>query len=265
MRLGAVLVSALLVLALLSGLLGPRSRVVRVGGSTALLPLMAAAARIYGSRHPDVRIEVIGGGSLFGLEQLRRGALDLAMTDVRPAAARSRALPWVRVPLLLVSSCGLGVKDVALAALRRMFAGQITDWHQIGGPQRRILLVLRPDSSGSMQRLRQLLGPVRAKARVALNSTGQVADVLLQHPGAIGFLEPPYLRPGHCVLSLSGVAPSAPNLRRGRYALSFVGYLAPARQLSGDLRGLLRYLRSPDFYCGQAALLGYLRVDGGPC
>ncbi len=145
-------------------------------------------------------------GSSAGLRDLMADKASLALTTrvARPSevsAFSSAGLGNIRAPgkesvlaldgLVVVTSKANRVRIIALGDLAAIFAGEITDWAELGGVSSPINLYARPDNSGTGALFSQLvLRPNRARLSpdaVALESDAAVATAVASDPNGIGF------------------------------------------------------------------------------
>jgi len=200
----------------------------RVAGATSLLPLLEAAK-------PGLRV-LAGGpvaisalGSSYGLAALLRRSADLALVDVPYAAQGITGRRVALATLAVIAAPGLP-RSLSLAQLRAILRGRARNWSALGGPHRRIELVLRAHGSGLRTRLRDLAqGRLRPGALTALAS-GQVADLVRALPGGIGVVELSFA-PRRLIVAVDGRLP----WQRG-YPLRYPAY---ALWRSGDPLGAL--------------------------
>ncbi len=189
---------------------------IRVMGATSLAPFLAAMATRYHAQHPEAAlVHVAAGGSLAGLHHLQRGAADAAASDIPPLAvlggARARKLSGRvlgRLPVVLVVHRGVGVTQVSRARATRLLTGHVRSWQELGGAAENVVVVTRALGSGALWVVEhQLLqgAPVSDRAVVQW-SNGAVVKAVAATPGAIGFVDAGFVRPGVRVLGLGSAA-----------------------------------------------------------
>lgn len=202
-------------------------------GSTALLPLMKAAAAEYSAAHPEVTISISGGGSASGLTQVAAGAVEIGDSDI--PAPDGAGLRDHRVAVI-----GFGVivnPDVRLRGLRRaqladIFSGRVVNWREVGGPDEVITVVNRPRSSGTRAVFRRTImrGEPVADSALTVDASGTVVATVVSTPGAVSYVALSALaRTKLPPLAIDGRRPSDAEIEHGRYPLWAYEHLYTSR------------------------------------
>lgn len=219
---------------------------IRVVGSTTMQPLIQALAFAFTKERPQVQIIIQGGGSQAGLDAVRQGVADAGLVSRALDASEADGLEIFTLvqtdvigvivhPLLLID-------DLTTAQVRAIFAGEISNWSEVGGPPAPILVVNRAEGSGTRAIFEQTImgqpGLITASA-IEENSSRAARDVVASQPYAIGYValktaqagsELPQNLPNWGVidhilldvklLSLDGAAPTVENALNGSYPLA---------------------------------------------
>ncbi len=246
---------------------GPSGLRLAISGSTALMPLARAAAASFGRVHPDVSVQVTGGGSFVGLYQVWSKAVDIGMADAVPPPGKYPGL--VGWPVAVIPYCLVVNPDVAVASLTRwqvaeIFSGRVRDWRSISGQGLPVVVVGRASSSGSRLVLEERLlnGGKVVPRGVTLPSSGAVRAAVAATPGAIGYLEAGRLNSTVRAVALGGVPFSASAVGDGKYAFWGMGRFYTLRSPGPVVRAFLALIRGRDFR-PELRRLGYLPpVDG---
>ena len=135
------------------------SGTVTAAGSSALKPLADDAAEYFNELHPDVSITIDAGGSGQGLQQVADGTVDIGNSDVaadeKLDASQAEGLVDHQVcvitmaPIINPDVAEAGVTDLTKDQLISIFTGETTNWSEVGGPDEDIILITRPESSGT--------------------------------------------------------------------------------------------------------------------
>lgn len=186
MRLVALVLLATVVLAAC----GRPPAAVRIAGSTSVQPLAEMLAEGY-ARQGGGRVTIQGGGSTAGLQAVETGVASLGAASRRltPAESARGLVPHIiGYDVLAVAVHPANpVDSLTLAQLRRLFAGEITNWAEFGGRPGRVHLVSREAGSGSREAFRALVGPISPRA-IIQNSAGAIRVAVMNDPQAVGYI-----------------------------------------------------------------------------
>ena len=232
---------------------------ITAAGSTALQPLVDRAAKDYVAACSQAQIQVQGGGSGTGLTQVSQGAVQIGNSDVtagsKLASPDASALVdhvvarqgWVMV----VSTDVTGVTNLSSAQATDIWTGKVTNWKAVGGPDEPIVLVLRPESSGTRSTFKKIvLGGAAEAGGQALteDSNGAVVAAVKGTPGAtsvIGFAYYQQNKGQVTALQLDGVDASVDNMKAGTYKLSAEGHMYTKGEPTGLTKSFLDYVLGP--------------------
>src|SRR5271165_816686 len=147
-RFAAFLLGAALLAPL--GVVAQTKATITAAGSTALLPLVKAAADEYQTKNPNVSISVTGGGSGTGIAQVAAKAVDMGNSDIlakgHPELVDHRVAV---VGFAIVVNPGAGVTNLTKKQIQDVFGGKVTNWKDVGGKDQKVVVINRPRSSGT--------------------------------------------------------------------------------------------------------------------
>ena len=233
-----------------------------VSGSTTVLPIMQKAVEAFMHKHPNVRIEVSGGGSGNGIKALTDKNCNIAMSsrgikDKEVEAAKAAGVtPLEHVAaldaVLPIVNPKNPVSDLSVEQLRGIFAGTITNWKDVGGQDGKIVVVSRDTSSGTYETWQEyILGKdVRVFAGALLQaSSGAVIQTISGNPRAIGYDGIGYVNKSVKALKVNGIAGSAETALGKTYPVSRELYLYTDGEPTGATAQFITFFKSAE---GQA-------------
>ncbi|PFO01357.1 phosphate-binding protein [Bacillus sp. AFS076308] len=196
-----------------------------VSGSSAMQPLVAAAAEEFMAANPKVDVQVNAGGSGTGLSQVAEGSVQIGNSDV--FAEEKEGIPADQLVDHKVAVVGMtaavnpkvGITDIKKEDLIKVFTGKITNWKELGGKDQKIVLVNRPDSSGTRAVFNKfaLDGATPAEG-ITEDSSNTVKKIINETDGAIGYLAFSYFTDDSVTpLAIDGVKPTAENVQSGDF------------------------------------------------
>ncbi len=235
---------------------------ISAAGSTALQPLVTAAAGDYQATHSGTKISVTGGGSRTGLGLVVSKAVDLGDSDIlaqnRPNLIDHRVAV---IGFAVITNPGVGVRNLSKQQVRDIFSGKVKNWTAVGGKQQPITVINRPASSGTRAVfVKTLMGDTPLDQNTLTeDATGTVVQKVKQTPGSVSYAAFSGTRneTGISAISIGGAAPNDANVRSGTYPFWSYEHIytngRPSKQISGFI----------DFLQSDKALLqktGYIAV-----
>jgi len=171
---------------------------VRISGSTTVLPATSLAAESF-----DAPVIVNAGGSGAGFNQLATGQVDLAMMsrDIKPLERENASkhdftshVVGQDIVVAVVSSelVDSGISALEVSDLGAIIDGSISNWSQIGGPDREIFFIDKDAGSGTRQTyMLAITGDADARAPGAdlvVGPNNEEQTAITQSDAALGFL-----------------------------------------------------------------------------
>ena len=239
-------------------------------GSTALLPLLKAAQEQFEAKNPKVTINLTGGGSFTGMNQVANKAVDIGNSDVElPAELKDKGLVDNKVivlPFILIVNPEVKVDNLSQAQAIDILSGKVTNWKDVGGNDQKITIIGRASSSGSRATIaaKILQGASFAKDAIVLDSNGAVKTGVATTAGAIGYVDAPYADKTVKVLNYNGVKYSPEAVIQGKYNIWSYGHMYTNGTPTGATKAFIDFVSSKDFQNANASKLGFIPVTSMP-
>jgi phosphate transport system substrate-binding protein len=212
-------------------------------GSDTLVNLALAWAERYMQIEPGVRISVTGGGSGTGIAALINGTVDIAnasreiKVEERKAAERNGIEPVERIVALdaiaVIVNPQNPLERLSLEQISDIYTRKITNWRDLGGEDRPIVLLSRESNSGTyvyfleqVVRMGEDSDLLFAPDTLLMPSSEGIIEELRQNPNAIGYDGLGYVTGDVKVLAVSReadgpfVMPSAATVNDDSYPVS---------------------------------------------
>ena len=203
-----------------------------VDGSTTVGPIAKAFAEYYMAANPGVHISVSESGSGNGAKSMLNGTCDVAImsramkeTEFKAAAEKgiqpvAHVVALDGLPILVHPSNP--VQDLTVEQVRNIFLGKITNWKEVGGPDKTIVTISRDTSSGTFETFAKL---VMDKQKIHENceyvgSNGAIRQRVQSTPTAIGYAGLGFVDKTVKALKINGIYPSAETVQTGEYPIA---------------------------------------------
>lgn len=288
--LGLVLVSSLLLLSC-GGAISNGDAVASASGDNAfenkgsdtMVNLALAWAEEYMKLHPDVSLSVTGGGSGTGIAAMINGTVDIANASREmkqeeiDAAKKNGHNPTefvvARDAIAVVVHPSNPVNGLTLQQISDIYTGKITNWKELGGQDRPIVLLSRESNSGTYVYFLEnviRMGDSTSKLlfspeTLLMPSSEGISTEIRQNPNTIGYDGLGYVTPDQKMLGVAKdtqsefVLPSVESVNAGTYPIARPLYMYTAREPAGQVKAYLDWVMGE----GQALIpqLGFVPLQ----
>jgi len=255
-----------------------QNETLHIGGSSTVLPIISDVAERFNGLNPELRLMVNAGGSGVAINQVAEGKIQIGMisrplTDeeiarypntnfIKHAIARDAVVPVVSKNVFED-----GVESLNTEQIRKIYAGEIKNWSEVGGPDREILVIDKERSRGTRHIFMQIIAgnpeTDAPGADLVLGANNELQTAITQSRSAIGMLSHAWLNEeilGLSVITENGeeIAPTSENIQNGRFPIIRNMELLTNGQ-SGPALEFIEYILSEE---GQKIIeeAGYARV-----
>ena len=249
---------------------------ITVKGSDTMVILSQKWAEVYMQKHPAASIQVTGGGSGVGLAALINGSTDIANSSrpIKPAEveklkARFSTLgveiPCAKDGISIYLNKANSISELTVKQIGQIFAGKITNWKQVGGPDANIRLYGRESSSGTFVYFKDnVVKTDYAPSCQTLPGTAAIVNAVKKDKFAIGYGGAAYAEGvKDCKVKKDdkspAYAPTAETIKNKTYPISRYLYMYLKSRPTGETKAFIDWILSPE---GQSiiATVGYFPV-----
>lgn len=208
---------------------------IAVVGSTSVTPVATELADAYMIANPGVTIDVQGIGSSAGVKAASDKTANIGMSS---RELKEEEKTWGLTEVTIAYD-GIAisvhpsnpVQELTKTQVMEIFEGTITNWSQVGGEDKAILVVSREDGSGTRGAFEELVG-LLAKDASGNEYSNLVADALIadgngavkaniaSKEDSIGYLSLSYLDDSVKTVKVDGADPTVENIKNGSYSIS---------------------------------------------
>jgi phosphate transport system substrate-binding protein len=250
---------------------------ITVKGSDTMVIMAQRWAEAYMAKHPGTVVQVTGGGSGTGISALINGSTDICNSS-RPMKGSERAALKARYATLGVeiktAKDGLSVyvsennpvKALDFAQLKGIYTGKIRNWKEVGGPDAKIIVYGRENSSGTYAYFQEkvLSGADYSPSVQGMPGTAAVVNAVSKDKFGIGYGGMAYAKGIRLVAikkdaGSAAVVPSEATVKDGSYPISRYLYMYTTNRPAGAVKEYIDWVLSRE---GQdiAAKVGYFPV-----
>ena len=242
---------------------GGKARITEAG-STTVQPLAEKLAEAFMEDNPDVEVIIQAGGSSTGVKSCNEGTVDIgaASRELKPEEPDLITHLLARDGIAIVVHPSNPVAGLTTEEVRSIFAGEITNWSDIGGDDEAITVIAREEGSGTRTAFEEMvMGEELVTATAILQpSNGTIRTAVASTPASIGFMSFGYVDEAAKSLAIDGVEGTAENAKAGTYPIVRPLYFLTKEEPEGLVKDFIDFCLSSE---GQDIVQdqGYIRVD----
>ena len=258
----------------------PKNSTITISGSTTVLPVVSKAAELYKKSHPDVKIIVNAGGSGVGINQLGSHKTTIGMASRDITLKEIEQYPNTTfithsigkdavVPVVSSEIYDSGITALTLEQIAKIYKGEITNWKQLNGPDKDILVIDKEKSRGTrhvfMKYVMRNKEAEAAGADLVLGSNNEEQTAIVQSDATIGMLSNAWLNKdvkGISIVMPNGdsIQPTLQNIVNGTFPITRNLLLITNGEPQGETKKFIDFIFSKE---GQKIVTqsGYVSIN----
>jgi phosphate transport system substrate-binding protein len=228
--------------------------------------------------HNGVQVSVAGGGSGAGIKAAGAGQVDIGESSRVITESELIQYPKLVVTGIAKDSIAVvvnpsltGVSDLTFEQVAKIFAGEITNWKDIGGPDHAINVYTRESGSGTLGTFNEYFmtpttGPASKQWTRTISATasvkasnGEMKTAISGDTYGIAYISLGFVDSSVKALKIAGVEATIDNVNSGKYTVQRVLWVFTNGQPSELEQAFIDYLLSP---AGQKIVtdMGYIAI-----
>ncbi|TSA26647.1 MAG: phosphate ABC transporter substrate-binding protein [Bacteroidetes bacterium] len=254
---------AVLAIAVAGVAFAPAPKKVTVKGSDTMVILSQKWAEVFMKSHPDIIIQVTGGGSGTGISALINGATDICnasrpmkKSEIEKLKERYNTLgveiPCAKDGITVYINKKNPINELSIQQLSDIFSGKVTNWKQVGGSDSPIKLYGRENSSGTYVFFQEeVVKGDYAPSCQTLPGTAAVVNAVIKDMNGIGYGGAAYSE-GVKICKVkkdansSAYEANSENIKKGLYPISRYLYMYTRNRPSGEIKEFIDWTLGPE-------------------
>ena len=192
-----------------------------MNGSTSMEKVIKAVNGAFMEKNKGVTVNLNLTGSGTGIQEASEGKCDIGNSSRKLKDEEAEKLDATVVGLdgiALVVNPANKLEDITLEDLAKVYSGEITNWKELGGDDKSIVVIGREDGSATRDGFESIvMGDKEPKYAQELESTGSVINAVATTDGAIGYASLANVDETVKALKIGGIEATEENVKSGAY------------------------------------------------
>lgn len=196
---------------------------VSTDGSTSMNKVIGALGESF-EADTGITVSYNATGSGAGIQAVLEGRCDIGLSSRRlkdeekAKGLEETILAYDGIAIIVNSQNPVNGLD--LETIAKIYTGEITNWKEVGGNDRQIVLIGREAGSGTRDGFESITGTEgKCKYRQELTSTGDVITSVASNADAIGYASLASVKNTVKAVTVDGVVPSEETVKNGTYVV----------------------------------------------
>ena len=219
-----------------------------IAGSTSVQPFIEKVAEDFMEKHPEIKINVQGGGSTAGIQATFNKTCNIG------SSSRNLKVSEKGLRVIVIAVDGIAVivhKDnpidnLDIEEIRGIFSGEIKNWKELGGKDKEVIPVTREEGSGTRASFEDMIMGEKAISDACLvqDSNGAVREIVATTPQGIGYISVGLVDEREKPIAINSVKPTLANLITCKYRFSRPFLLLLLEEPKGEIKKFIDYVLS---------------------
>ncbi|MFZ3106935.1 MAG: phosphate ABC transporter substrate-binding protein [Candidatus Hydromicrobium sp.] len=221
-----------------------------VAGSTSVEPFADKWAEVYMEKHPNIIVNVQGGGSSAGIQAAECGVANIGTCsrELKPEEKDLNEIIVAYDGLAIIVHPTNKIDDLTIEQIKQIFAGQIRNWQEFGGKDKAMTVVTREEGSGTRGAFQELVMKKERifKGAIVQDSNGTVREIVANDPNAIGYISLGLVNDKVKALKLDGIIATDENIVTKRYNLVRPFLFVTKDNPTGEVKNFIDFVLSQE-------------------
>lgn len=200
-----------------------QSATVSTDGSTSMEKVIGYLSESYMEENKNVKVTYNPTGSGAGIQAVSEGRCDIGLSsrDLKDDEKTTLDQTVVAIDgIAIVVNPENKIEDLSVEQIGKIYTGEITNWKDVGGDDKPIVLIGREAASGTRDGFESITGTKdKCKYNQELTSTGDVIQTVSSNPNAIGYASLAAIKDTVKTLSVENVKPSKDTIQNKTYKI----------------------------------------------
>lgn len=225
---------------------------INIIGSTSVQPLAQELADAFASVETGVQIDIQGVGSTAGVKAANDGTADIGTAS---RELKSEEKEWgltehviARDGIAIAVHPSNSVSDLTTEQAAKIFKGEITNWKEVGGEDKEIIVVSREAGSGTRGAFEEILKIEDALVETALiaEGNGAVKQNIATKQAAIGYVSLGYIDNSIKPVKVDGVEATVETIQSNEYPVARPFLMLTKGELRPEVKAFIDFIMSSE-------------------
>lgn len=200
---------------------------IKISGGTAHLKVMKVVAQKLMKDNPGLKISIAGGGSGVGIKQVGEGIVDIGNAGRKMKEKETNKYTDLIQHKIAIDAIAIVVNPeskingISKEDLKKIYAGKITNWKELGSSDSKINVYTRDEESGTRSTFwkKGLNKGDIIKSAQFVKSNGDMKVNVARDKYAIGYMSAGNVDNSVKAIAFDNVNPTNENIKSGKYTI----------------------------------------------